>query len=60
MQKNNVEKDVCEFYEVSQKQYNIAMSGIGITDELKKYGIEINKTKLNNYRAKRKMRRKNE
>ena len=43
MQKNNVEKDACKFYGISKEQYDIIVGGIGITDSLKKYGIEITK-----------------
>ncbi len=43
MQKNSVEKDVCKFYGISKEQYDIIVGGIGITDSLKKYGIEITK-----------------
>ena len=52
MQKNSVEKDVCKFYGISKEQYDIIVGGIGITDSLKKYGIEIDETKLNNVEAK--------
>ncbi len=48
MSQNSVEKDVCEFYGVSHEKYNIIVNGIGITDALKKYGIEIDETKLSN------------
>lgn len=48
MTQNSVEKDVCEFYGISQEQYNIIVNGIGITDALKKCGIEIEETKLSN------------
>ena len=41
MAQNSVERDVCEFYGISKEQYNIIMNGVGITDALKKYGIEI-------------------
>lgn len=41
MLENKVEKDVCEFYGISHEQYDIIVRGIGITDALKKYGIEI-------------------
>ena len=52
MAQNSVERDVCEFYGISKEQYNIIMNGVGITDALKKYGIEIDETKLNNVGAK--------
>lgn len=42
--KNEVEKDVCEFYGISHEQYDIIVRGIGITDALKKYGIEIDES----------------
>lgn len=50
---NNVEKDVCEFYGISHEQYDIMVRGIGITNVLKNYGIEINETKLNDAGARR-------
>lgn len=46
MIQNSVEKDVCEFYGISKEQYNIIISGVGITDALKKYGIEIDEAKI--------------
>ena len=49
MAQNSVEKDVCAFYGISKEQYDIIVRGIGITDSLKKYGIEIDKTKLWQY-----------
>lgn len=43
--KNEVERDVCEFYGASHEQYDNIVRGIGITDALKKYGIEIDEVK---------------
>lgn len=45
MTQNSVEKDVREFYGVSNEQYDNIVRGIGITDALKKYGIEIDEEK---------------
>jgi len=45
MAKSSVEKDVREFYGVSHEQYDNIVRGIGITDALKKYGIEIDEEK---------------
>ncbi len=47
MAQNSVEKDVCEFYGVSHEQYDNIVRGIGITDALKEYGIEIDEAKIN-------------
>lgn len=44
--KNEVERDVCEFYGVSHEQYDNIVRGIGITDALEKYGIEIDEAKI--------------
>ena len=44
MAQNSVERDVCEFYGISKEQYNIIMNGVGITDALKKYCIDIDET----------------
>ena len=44
--KNEVEKDVCDFYGVSHEQYDNIVRGIGITDALEKYGIEIDEAKI--------------
>lgn len=49
MTENNVEKDICEFYGISKERYDIMARGIGITDSLKKYGIELDETKLCQY-----------
>ena len=47
MAQNSVEKDVCEFYGISHEQYDNIVMGIGITDALKEYGIEIDGAKIN-------------
>ncbi len=46
MAKSSVEKDVCEFYGISHEQYDNIVRGIGNTDVLKKYGIEIDEAKI--------------